>query len=283
MATTPNKNAQHASIFQAANLIKPMQRLLSSNSMLSTVDHLSHARVFKDDHAFVISSSQDWYLSSYMRNEHDTVPSYHYFDADMKCFLWRNNQIYLKDRASHIAVAREHINIEAAVTVQIKTDAYSDRFIFANTGEKTDLLTRLINHPDMLNKMVEEYYQHANELIHEAEKHKFYINNPLIRQNENEVEKLPTKAINAFLSHALKQDIRLTEKDYLFLILSIYGHKPKEIAKQYFVSFRTVENRLQIIRCKLQCSSTQEVFALLHKTGAFNLYLSALIDKIITI
>lgn len=280
---TTNTTVLSFSALPCAKLIGSMQQFLQCNDNLSNIYTFTHVRVYNDNSAFVISSNNDWFHSSVKINEQECIPGYNYYEKGTTRFLWRNSQEYLYDRATHVAVASQHINVESALTVQIKSDLYSDRFVFADTREKTDLLAKLINHPTLVDTIIQEYYQQSDDLFNEANKNKFLIRNPLIKPTEIITAKqFPTNSVNAFLTQTLKLNVDLSERDYLFVIMSIYGIKPKKIAKHFHVSARTVENRLQLTRCKLRCNSTQQVFALFHKSGAFNLYFRSVAEDLVS-
>lgn len=262
------------SISHSLSLVKPLAELFNMNAALPSSYSFSHTRIFKNNHAFVLSNRDDWFLSSYMQGKQSTIPDYDYFDINTKQFLWSTNRSFLKDRASLVAVASQHINIEAAFMVQVRTEDYSDRFVFADDVRKNDFLTTFINYPSLLDTVIQQYYQRSESLIAQANNYKFLVTHPVTHRAEADIKTFPTQAVNQFLSQTLNHPVDLSEKEYLYLTLSILGIKPKVIAERFHLSHRTIENSLQTARIKLQCTSTHEMFARLHTSGAFNLYLA---------
>lgn len=263
------------------DLIKSVAELVRPNMKEESIYCFHHERIYKDQQAFVLSSHKDWFLSGYKNSDQKYIANYDYFDAEIKYFFWNMNQIHLKDRASAIAIASQHINVESTITAHIKTETYSDRFIFADSIQSNELKEKVINYPNFLDNFIRTYYQKAKDLIIEAGKNKFHVTHSIAREVTLPEKPFPTQAVNSYLTFLLNHLVDLTEKEYIFLVMSIYGIKSKNIAEKFYLSNRTVENRLQIARNKLQCSSTAEVFALLQKSGVFSLYFQPFLKKLI--
>lgn len=270
-------------INQLLGLVEPMKKLMAEDERNLPINTFSMTRVYHDNKAFVLSNNHDWYYTSFLNQEHKAMLGYDYFDSSLKRFFWRDNNEYLKVRSSAIAVANQFIDVETALTVHVKTDNYSDRFIFSDQKKHNNLLETLINDPELANDVIADFYQKASSIIDEAQKYRFVIKNPLVKQESLKEEKVPAEAINSFLSIVLNREIKLNDREYVFLVNSICGIKPTTIAEKFFLSNRTVENILHQSRNKLNCKSSTQVFLLFSRTGVFNLYLQPILDNIILV
>lgn len=271
---------------EMVEIIDSLTTLLKSDSRYQPLGVFSHARIFKDNSFFTISNNSDWYIASYHNDEHKFIPSYDYFSPDLKRFIWRDNLKYLQDRAPAMAVANKFIDVRTAYTILLRHHDYCDRFIIADGNNSTGgVLESFVNHPNLIENLIAEYLQEAESLIQEATKHAVQIQAPLTTTHPEEQfhTLLPTEAINKFLSISLGRKIKLTEREYVFLINSVCGVKPDSIANKFYLSKRTVENILQQGRGKLDCASVTQVFMLFNRTGAFNLYLQPILEEIIII
>lgn len=264
--------SKSSSIANSINLIRPLAALLNMSEYIPSSYSFNHTRIYKDNRAFVLCNQNDWFLCNYMQEKSSTILSYDYFEESKKQFVWNRNPSFLKDRANLVATASQYINIEASVMIQVKNAEFSDRFVFADHVREHHFIDRFINHPTLMDDVINKYYEKTEGLLAEAESQCFLVSDPITEKPEAKDLAFPTEAANNYLSRILDQPVTLTEKEYYFLLLIIYGIKPKAIAKRFHLSHRTVENRIQAARIKLQCASALEVAALFHKSGAFKLY-----------
>lgn len=265
--------SKNSSILNSLSLINPLADLFNMDEDMSNPYSFNHTRIYKDNRAFVLCNQKDWFLDDYMQTKKSTILAYDYFEESKRQFIWSRNPTFLKDRANLIAMANKHINIDASVMVQVKTAEYSDRFVFADRVRQHHFIDKFINHPDFMDRMIQKYYERTAALLIKAEEKCFFVTDAITRPKQNIDNIFPTEAMNIFLSQILDHSIALTEREYQLLTLSIYGYKPQEIGEKFYLSPRTVENKLQSIRSRLGCSSISEIFNLLHRSGAFKLYM----------
>lgn len=264
-------------------LTEPLKRIVAGNELFSAINTLGFTRTYTDNQAFLLSNCSEWMQKSFSHGTHKILPGYDYFEAQDKRFVWCDDFNYLQDRAIAMAVAKQFMDIETTLIVNLKTAQYADRFVFSDQKKRRILLGSLISGPGFLDNIIKCFYQQANPILEKAQKYRYKVENPLVKHKTPDRNKVPAEAINAYLSVVLNYKVALSEREYIFLINSFCGIKPGEIAQKFCLSSRTVQNAIQLAKNKLYCSSTTQIFLLFSRTGVFNLYIQPILDDIVII
>lgn len=196
--------------------------------------------------AFALIEKQEYLSGFYLQ---DYFPSY--------------MQLIIKEARDNFAICNSLVVIE-------KFAEYQEIYFLGMKSESKQFVNVYLNYQDLIKKFIVYFKKSASRLIETADKNRIALpwqKKPKIFNGDivNLKEKVDTLQYFLFKQESSKNDDRislLTKKEYQCLLQMALGKTSKEIARELFVSYRTIENHIANLKDKLGCKRKAELIKL---------------------
>lgn len=220
------------------------------------INFFNRIRFYNDGSIAILTNNAKW-LDHCLINERPKLGNIMILQRGI--YLWQD--ILEKEV---VCDAKNDFNICKGMQFLNIEEGYRDVFAFGSNDDSDSRVSFYFNNLDMLQKFILFFNEKAEKLFIEANKSK--INTPEIMKIADlepqlrkieRVDRLAREKFQSKLNSALLKP--LTEKQLECLSYYANGKSAKEIAKDLFISHRTVEDHLNKIKEKLKCCSKSEL------------------------
>jgi len=228
--------------------------------------HFSYDRVYSDDSHLRLCNMGAWLETFYRKKLYEGS----IFEINPKLFqngyiLW----VWLKKEPVYTVAAQYDIDHGIGIIQRYKF--YTDFFHFGskcnNYISPQDMCSKL----SYLNKFILYFKDKAKDIIKTAEAQRFILpfnllkskqNNTIHVENSCDEEKFLNQInTSRFYLEGMTSTSHLTKREVSILKYLLEGYTAKQIACSIKISFRTVENYINILKIKLQCDSRRDFMA----------------------
>lgn len=222
------------------------------------MNYFATGRMYRDGHFHHIASSSEWAIDHIFKNKFAPAGLLNFDEIESKQLMFKskNYDHSLGWTEGAFLAAKEKFNIKNILTIMVKKDDYIDQYMIDIHHENA--VDIYLNHMGYIENFFKVIKHQFRDLIETCAKSPFKFDNKLlvkhVIQKNNDI-----LAGNYFLLYHNNELKKLSGREYGCLERLAKGLRPKDIAKECFISYRTVEAHLNNIKLKLGISSTKDL------------------------
>ncbi len=260
--------------------VKPYIQATSGQAMIDLcrplterfgIHFLLYVRTYKNGKRFSLTTHSDWddyfykhklyQISAFEKVSASYQPGY---------YLWSTLP------GQQVFNAAREFNIDHGITVVTSHENYTEFCHFATTKGNSKVLNLYISNPEVLQRFIAYFNDHAKKIIHKAKDNLTFLPNNLAQSDESFNFFNKNNLVSDFLSHinahkcylkTLSEEVLLTKREGQCLSWLLKGKSMQEVAMIEGISKRTVEAHMEQTKRKLGCYKSFQLGYKLAKLG----------------
>lgn len=263
MSTIPTISKEHK-FFELTCDIKNLSSPLLTHL---GINHFSFKRTFNDGSKIYLFNNPNYYSHYFHEkfflfgNKEGSIDNY-----TSNYELWE----YLPDPRGIYIDARTNFNIANGLTITKKYNTFCDFFFFGTNKENSAINKEYFCRRDIFYNFCDYFITKGSHIITAAIDARIYL--PLASMQQFRKNTLENHCIANFLKEisCSTNDVKgLTHRELSCVILLSQGKSNKEIAREFDISPRTVEDHIRNIRGKMNCNSRSKLISVISKLEKF--------------